>query len=307
MRIQRSVFFFLAFSLATPLILGCSPKSTDSPNSEQARSPVESSTLTISEDQTPQTPGAITSNEFRLEHDYDGNMLGLSLITDLPEFAIVSLTVSRGYLEKDSTTRYTHEYYTEKKTARDWRSRQEIVIDNDAWQVSLKEKQEEMSRIGLGFEVGQIDPDISVRAVLPVNQPDPAFGSRNENLTGTIVPTSGLRVLSSEILIPSPLGANIQGMKSSPSLDPLNLDANYTYVLSRRTPLMPSPDPNEPLQALADVRQLQPGFKILVLESTQQSSGKWYRVKASNNASGSVGEGWINGTALLGQKLVVSE
>ena len=71
--------------------------------------------------------------------------------------------------------------------------------------MALKVKQQEMSKIGLGFDVASISNKIEVRMVVPINQPDPKFGNQNQNLTGKAVKTKDIRVIEDEIEINKPL------------------------------------------------------------------------------------------------------
>ena len=92
-------------------------------------------------------------------------------------------------------------------------------------------------------------------------------------------------------------------------IDPQALGRGPTYKLSRQTPLMPAPElpgsgsVDELLRALQSARQLSGGSLIRVVESRRVRNTLWYRVFAFNEAGAMIGEGWINSTALAGQRL----
>ncbi len=93
------------------------------------------------------------------------------------------------------------DYFSEKSTVGTWKLLHIVSIDSDKWKSALREKQEKMSRLGLGFDVASISDKITVRMVAPINQPDPRFGKQNSKLTGKAVRATGLRVVEDEIEI----------------------------------------------------------------------------------------------------------
>lgn len=75
------------------------------------------------------------------------------------------------------------------------------------------------------------------------------------------------------------------------------LKVRSRYRVSERTPVMPSPDPPDPIAALGRMKFLEPGGIFTVMSTGSFGGIIWYRV------SSAVGVGWINSTALLGQDL----
>ncbi|MDR4484611.1 MAG: hypothetical protein R3B95_15600 [Nitrospirales bacterium] len=116
-----------------------------------------------------------------------------------------------------------------------------------------------MSRLGLGIDVAFISDKITVRMVIPINQPDPKFGDQNQNLTGKAVRTEYIRVVRDEIEIDYPLDEPHVGKAPYPSLDPLKLEIGQAYVVSNQTPLMPSHSPVDPLSAIQQMKQIPTG------------------------------------------------
>ena len=248
-------------------------------------------------------PTKIVCNKFKLVSKLTGNTLHLAVDTDLPDSTEVMVRVSRTYIEKGSKETYSVDYLNEKSTVGKWKSNHTVSIDSTTWKRLLREKQELMSRLGSGFDVASISDKIGVAMVVPVNQADPRFGKWNSQLAGNAVSTSGLRVVKDEVEIPYPLDSPPVGQSPFPNLNPLELENNQTYIVSKRTPLMPSPNPPNPLAALKQMKYIPAGGSFEVLDKWGKKGGPWYRVRASYASGGVIGAGWINSAALLGQKL----
>ena len=245
----------------------------------------------------------VVCNKFKLVTKVTGSALDLSVDTDLPENTVVMVSVSRSYLEKDNTATYSVDYFSEKSTVGKWKSKHRISVDSEKWKSALREKQEKMSRLGLGFDVASISGKFTVRMVVPINQPDPRFGKRNSKLTGKAVRATGLRVVEDEIEIDYPLDSAPVGKSPFPSLNPLELEVGQTYIVTKQTPLMPSHSPADPITALQKMKQIPGGGGFKVLDTFDKKGNPWYRVSAFDQRKKQVGTGWINSTALLGQQL----
>jgi len=61
------------------------------------------------------------------------------------------------------------------------------------------------------------------------------------------------------------LNAPAVGKSPFPSLNPLELEIGQAYVVSKRTPLMPSNSPADPIVAIPQMKQIPKagGFKVL--------------------------------------------
>jgi len=129
----------------------------------------------------------ITCNKFKIASAVHGNSLDLSLNTDLPDNTVQMVTVSRSYYEKGNSAEYSVDYFNEKSTVGRWRTTKRIALDNEKWISGLRTKQKDMSRLGLGFEVAKISDTVTVRMVVPINQPDSRFGKDNAKLSGKAV------------------------------------------------------------------------------------------------------------------------
>ena len=206
------------------LSVGCSEKTA---NPEAPKSPSNEPTMDRpNPGQSPAAPKAgaeVVCNLFDLRVELQANTLRVSLDTDLPDTAEVAVSVSRSYLEKGNTSRYSIDYFSEKSTVLKWKSPLEIPLDNAKWLKALNDKQDQLSRSGIGFEVEALLPSIRVNALLPVNQSDPCFGDGNSNLSGKAVPSKGIRVVESTSELAFPIDSKL-ALKKKPSLDPQNLD-----------------------------------------------------------------------------------
>ncbi len=149
----------------------------------------------------------VVCDKFNLVTEAMGSTLELSVDTDMPDNAAVMVSVSRSYWEKGSPDAYRVDYFSEKSVIGKWKSKHRISIDNGKWKSALKAEQEEMSRLGIGFDVASISDKITACMIVPIHQPDPRFGEQNSNLTGKAVRTTGIRVVMDEVEIDYPLNS----------------------------------------------------------------------------------------------------
>ena len=89
--------------------------------------------------------------------------------------------------------------------------------------------------------------------------------------------------------------------RTSPFIDPNELEIGATYQVSRETPLMPSPNPDDPLAALDDALKMYPGGYFTVISSQDVNGNLWYNVVVSDGTQDWTM--WINAAALYGQDL----
>jgi hypothetical protein len=117
----------------------------------------------------------VVCNKFKIVTNLTGSILELSVDTDLPDNTDVMVSVSRFYFEKGNKEEQSEDYFSEKGKIGKWRSKQKISLDADMWKSALKEKQKEMARIGLGFDVSSISDKITIQMIVPINQADPMW------------------------------------------------------------------------------------------------------------------------------------
>lgn len=242
--------------------------------------------------------GRLVSDTFEIHTRWRGDSLLVSIVSDLPDDAAVMVDVERLYWEKGSPDAYSIPYRSEKSTIGAWEHLHATLIDDHKWSDSLQTLRRTMARIGMGFQVDHIADSISVSFIVPINQRDPRFGSRNSRLTGKVVSRNGLHVIDRERSLPRPLGSH---PKSPAWVSSGDLRVGRTYVIADGAPLMPAFDPPDPLAALAEVQHLPGGSHITVLEVRKRGGKPWYRVRAT--AHGSNMEGWVNSIALSSQNI----
>lgn len=242
--------------------------------------------------------GRLVSDTFEIHTGWRGDTLLVSIVSDLPDDALVMVGVDRLYWEKGSPDAYSIPYRSEQSTVGAWEHPHAIPVDNEKWSDSLRTLQRTMARIGMGFQVDHISDSVSVSFIVPINQKDPRFGERNSLLTGKVVNRHGLHIVDREVSIAKPLGT----VPQSPTwVSGSDLKVGGTYVISESTPLMPSLNPAAPLAALARMRRLPSGSRITVLEIREKGGYPWYHVRATAHDSSM--EGWINSIALTNQDI----
>lgn len=296
-------YTYALVALAITLLMGCSKEQSEQKQAALNDAKPQVAAKRPAETSISATERQIVCDKFALVTKITGSTLELSVDTDLPENAIVMVRVSRSYLEKGDPDTYSVDYFSEKSTIGKWKSEHSISIASEKWKSALRAKQEEMSGLGLGFDVASVSDKITVKMVVPINQPEPKFGDRNQNLTGKAVKTKGIRVVEDEIEIDYPFNAPPVRNSPFPSLDPLGLEIGQAYVISKQTPLMPSHSPTDPIEAMQKMKQIPADGGFKVLEVYKEKSNPWYKVTAFDKNIEKIGTGWINSTALLGQRL----
>lgn len=241
-----------------------------------------------------------------------GKDLYVRLDTDLPENTTVMASIKRLWYEQGKSAAYSRSYFDKRGRVSEWKRFRKFNVAHAIWKGKLKAHQEKMSRLGIGFTVGRVSDDIEVSFVVPISQKNPSFGPRNKNLFGKTVQLQGkgtkweMRIIRRVVKVRYPLTSTSGLKRRSVSLDPYTLEVNATYILSRRTPLVDSPAPKDPLAAIARMRDMPSGSKISIRRSAKVKGGLWYRVIATNRDGQRIGSGWVNSIALVGQKLRVA-
>ena len=290
--------------LALIFLIDCSGE-----KAEDTEQPPDGIDLQVESKNITEVPSAtepqIVCDRFELVCKVAGSTFDISIDTDLPDNTVIMVSVSRSYLEKGNASTYSLDYFSDKSTVGEWKSKQGILIDNKEWETTLGDKQEEMAGLGLGFDVSSISDTITVRMVVPIKQPDPKFGEQNQNLSGKAVSTHGIRVVEDEIDIDYPLNTPPEGNMPFPGLDPLKLKVGNEYVVSRQTPLMPSHSLENPIKAMQKMIQIPKGGAFKIIDVYNENMNLWYKVTAFDQRTEQIKTGWINSSALLGQKLYV--
>jgi len=136
----------------------------------------------------------------------NGDKIELSLDTDLPDFTVLRISVSRNYQEKGSNDDYPIHYFSQKTTVGEWRKPHSIDISDNRWIQAYGEQTNRLKRAGIWAGLAGVSDQIEVSFTVPVNQTNPSFGKSNENLIGKKVRTgSNLRIVDFEQQFERPL------------------------------------------------------------------------------------------------------
>ena len=247
----------------------------------------------------------VACDTFTIKSKVDGSSLTFHLDTDLPDDTDVMVSVSRVYQQKGEDSNFSLAYYSAKSVVSELKNPKKIELDNAKWSRDLEAKNTKLSRLGLGFEVSIVSPVVEVSMVVPIYQDNPAFGENNSKLTGKIVRATELRIVESKTAFDYKIVLGQDAGKRPPSLDPFSLDVGRAYISSKDTPLMPYHSPGDPLTALNEVKTIPKTGAFKVLEFFSKKGTRWYKVEAFDSNMKDMGTGWINSTALVGQKLNV--
>jgi len=221
------------------------------------------------------------------EFNSSENIGKLLLNTDLPLETEITVSIYRTYWEKNNQTEYSIQYFTETSTIEKWKNQREVVLDNKKWKNSLKQKQKDLSKTNLGFDIDKISDKIKVSAIIPIsNKPYPKFKNKKFGET--------------EITYHLPLNQQLK-LKSEYG-NSLDLKINKVYTISNQTPLMPEFEMSD-MSDLTRVLNLKKGTKIKILSIKKKNNTNWYKVKAEMNKS--IAIGWINSIALINQELKI--
>lgn len=273
-------------------VVGCS---SDADSSHEAPGASSATSATQSPRPLRRNGEQILADTFAVRHDLRDGRLTLVLDTDMGDAATLMVSVSRTYRERGNTEQYVVNYFDERTTVGEWRLPRTLMLDQDAWNRELEQRQRMMAAAGEPFTVSGIADSIEISFVLPVNQ-DPPFQTWNANLIGEAVEQDGqLRLLRSSTKIRYPLGT--KGVGQSRYADPLNLSIGTSYRSSGALPLMSELNPSDPLRALAASKQLQSEGTFRVLGRRMNRNIPWYRVEVAGV------EYWVNSTALVGQQV----
>lgn len=245
--------------------------------------------------------GRLVTDTFEIHYEWQGDTLLVSIRSDLPDNATLMVSVDRWYWEKGSSDTYSLPYLSEKSRVGAWEDQtHRVAVDDDWWRDSLQAHQRQMAGMGVPYEVRRVEDTVRVDFTVPVNQDDPRFGRGNENLTGKVVRQEGLRVVDQEVALHKPLG---EQPEPSPWVSGKGLKPGNTYSITESAPLMPAFEPRDPIAAAAAAVNMPAGTRITVKEVRTKQGNPWYRVEAFSPTGGSLGTGWLNSIALIGQDI----
>jgi len=247
-------------------------------------------------------PTGVVCDKFDVRAQLKGDKLALAVDTDLPDDTVLMVSVWRTYREKGDKDKYTIDYFSERGTVGRWRGTRTISVNNTEAMKRFEAKRNDLAKIGMAGEIEWISDRILVSFIVPVGQPNAAFGEMNKNLRGKMVVTSKLsrlRVVQWKKQLP-------YALRERPALrlkyaDPQALKVGRTYRLSERTALMPEFQPADPLAAIPKMKYVPVDGRIRVISVRRKRGTPWYSVRAADAAGKVIGDGWVNSIALLGQ------
>lgn len=111
--------------------------------------------------------------------------------------------------------------------------------------------------------------------------------------------------IESNIPIDISINASPENKFTNPVLLPYELEIGQTYIISKETPLMPSPNSANPLEAIQQIKYIPEGTRFEIIDIYKDGDNPWYKVNAYNQNVQKIGSGWINCIALIGQNLKI--
>lgn len=243
----------------------------------------------------------VVCDKFEIIWNLKGDLLEVSLDTDLPNNTTIMVSISRLYWEKGSSSKYSFAYISEKSMVVKWRNKNNITLDNGKWLSGFNKKLKYYASLGIDKDIDKISDDIEIRFIVPVRQSDPRFGDGNKKLSGKAIKIKGSHHVGDEVKINYPLKEI--SIEKHPSTDPYSLKTKNTYRVSKRTPIMPELNPVDVEKALNNVKYLESGGTFKVIKITIKNGKPWYYINVENQNRKHIGKGWINCTALIGQNL----
>ena len=213
-------------------------------------------------------------------HGVEPQAITLSIDTTLPDDTEVMVQVMRLYQSTMSgeSNDYLHAYFIEKGWVSQWKTPRQIRTDDAVWAKTLKEKQDQLSRLSTFtvFEVGSIYPQIEIWAN--------AYSKPS---------------MKSEIRVSRPYMDSVQVQKHSSMTSWDGLEAGRSYRLFREaTPLMathPQSGARAKMAALSKTVYL-PAGTVIHVEQKIEIPGRWYYVSVPDRSGL---KGWVNASALI--------
>ena len=133
------------------------------------------------------------------------HVVSLSLETDLPDDTNISISITRDYYQSGSRESYSEYYFSGTVNAIGVSQVRQVNFQDEVWFNALQKRKDIMARIGGPFREQRIAQYITVQFLVPVNQDNEMFGSRNANLEGCDAKSErpgGLKIIESITRIP---------------------------------------------------------------------------------------------------------
>lgn len=238
----------------------------------------------------------IVCNEFSLVSEVVNSNIKFSLHTDLPNSSEVMISLFRTYRISGDSRDLVVKYFDGVKKVSEWKEPFIVEISDEVWMSNYKLEQERLAKYGVNDSAISISNIVELRAIF--------INKNNDVLSGDAVQEASYKPEIKDVKsFNLPTSLMINKLPKVASLLPTNLNINQKYILSKSTPLMPSPNPKDPISAISQVAYIPPKG-IIQIESTEKHRGTvWYKVFCQKPDGEHIGVGWISSIALYGQDI----
>jgi len=236
----------------------------------------------------------------------------INITTNFPDGTNLSLWINRDYYVKGKNEPNGGELGSKDFFIKNGRFETIVIINDTEW---YNRYQKIAKAIPDDFPpISKIPDKITINVMYTPAVPQPAnvveiLGTRGEFVSGKGAEKFGTGTLGrlTSFHVSKELSFPMEGRveKSLKYANYQSLKINETYAISKETPLMPEFEPSDPLAAMNNIKYLQAGSRIRILSIKDKYNFPWYEVQAMNKFGESVGEGWINSNALIGQDILV--
>lgn len=254
---------------------------------------------------SPEDGEPIICDRFDVHTELQGDTVEVSLDTDLPDDTRLTVWVCRPYKMKGNPSTYSIDYFSDWGTVRQWKAPRRISVNHDLFREEFDVTRKQTAYTGLATEIEDVSDHVQVGLIVPVCQPNPAFGEKNRNLRGKMVsvdtPRGGIRVVTwkGELLYP----LDRMPPREVPKVDPPRVEIGHTYRLARGVPVLSSLD-----LLGAESEWVAPGGQIHVVGVRNDvTPWPWYHVVATGADGKPLAKGWLNSVHLVGQEFETVE
>ncbi|MCX6321518.1 MAG: hypothetical protein NTX93_06920 [Bacteroidia bacterium] len=253
--------------------------------------------------------------EYKIEinaSDAGGGKVKINISTNFPDGTNLNINVGREYYVKGDKEIYSGGLFDKDFSVINGKFETIIIINDKEW---YNEHQRLVKALPDDIQpIAKISDNITIDVLYTAAAPQPSnvlkiLGTRGEFVTGEGSEHFGTGTAGrlTTLRISKALYFPMEGRseKSSEYASYQSLKVNGTYAISKETPLMPGIQPADPLAAMNDIKYLPPGSRIRILSIQENNNVRWYKVQAMSKSGTSIGNGWINSIALIGQEILV--
>ncbi|MFT7619650.1 MAG: hypothetical protein ACI97A_003306 [Planctomycetota bacterium] len=130
----------------------------------------------------------VSCNDFEVDSKVVGKNLEIKVTSDLPDDALINISVTRRYWRKGDSKAYSFEYFAKEKTMKELRGSVRMELSEAVLKKVIKNASEMNEMAGRSaIKVDRLDVDVKLRVTLTMNQKNEDFGEYNRNLQGRAV------------------------------------------------------------------------------------------------------------------------